>query len=124
MAKIKYTGKVKEKVKTSSGGAKGSKAKELSEGDMQKVMFTLLLLIIPYSITVCHVLEHEQMNQAWNAACAEKRTYMNMEPLVAGNFVRVPQARDWTELLRIYVIQGMATQILIFLTVEIFESKK
>ena len=47
------------------------------------------------------------MNEALNAACAEKRTYMDMELLVAGNFVRTPQTRDLKKLLGIYALQGM-----------------
>ena len=39
------------------------------------------------------------MNQALNAACAEKR--------VAGNLVRTPQTRDLKKLLAIYALQGM-----------------
>ena len=47
------------------------------------------------------------MDEALNAACAEKRTYMDMELLVAGNLVRTPQTRDLKKLLAIYALQGM-----------------
>jgi hypothetical protein len=47
------------------------------------------------------------MNEALNAACAEKRTYMDVELLVAGNLVRTPQTRDLGQLLGIYALQGM-----------------
>ena len=52
-------------------------------------------------------LETALMLEALNAACAEKRTYMDMELLVAGNLVRTPQTRDLRKLLGIYALQGM-----------------
>jgi len=47
------------------------------------------------------------MNAVLNDACAERRTYMDMELLVAGNLVRTPQTRDLKKLLAIYALQGM-----------------
>ena len=61
------------------------------------------------------------MNKALNADCAEKRTYMDMELLVARNLVRTPQTRDLRKLLGIYALQGiifvrdMCVRIFVFL---------
>ena len=48
------------------------------------------------------------MNEALNAACADKRTHMDMDLLVTGKLVRTPQTRDLKKLLGIYALQGMA----------------
>ena len=50
-------------------------------------------------------LDAKVMNEALNSA-ADKRTYMDMDLLVAGNLVRTPQTRDLKKLLGIYALQG------------------
>ena len=59
-------------------------------------------------------LDAKVMNEALNSA-ADKRTYMDMDLLVAGNLVRTPQTRDLKKLLGIYALQGMVN-IKIFVT--------